>query len=63
MNKPRVKFTDILRLVGVVRPFVQAVLMAGPSSRAIVEVPIKRTGKKPWQWCLDGSPVITVQGE
>lgn len=62
INKPRPKISDVLRLLGVVRPFVQAILMAGPNDRAIIEVPIKRTGKKPWQWRLDGDPVITVHG-
>lgn len=62
-KRPKPSLANIIRLLGVVAPFVRAVLEAGPSSRATIEVPIKRTGRKPWQWRIDGEPVITVHGD
>jgi hypothetical protein len=62
-KRPKPSLANIIRLLAIVAPFVRAVLEVGPSSRAVIEVPITRTGRKPWQWRLDGEPVITVNGD
>ena len=62
MKRHRVTMVDVMRLANVVWPIVQVVLEAGPSSRATLEVPLRRSGKKRWQWRVDGAPALIVDG-
>jgi hypothetical protein len=61
-KRPRVTLVDVMRLANVVWPIVQVVLEGGPSTKATLEVPLRRSGKKRWQWRLDGAPALIVDG-